>query len=53
MSFDDWLIELDAEAERIANVKNLVRKSGRECWQYFFDNDYSPADALAAQDAKG
>lgn len=47
MSFDDWLIELDAEAERIVNVKNLVKKSGRKWWRKYFDDGLSPADALA------
>lgn len=46
MSFDDWLKELDAEAERLANVKNLSTKTGRDCWRTYFDDDYSPADAL-------
>ena len=53
MSFDDWLIELDAEAERIANVKNLSKQTGRESWRCFFDNDYSPADALAEDWSNG
>lgn len=47
MSFDDWLKELDAEAERIGNVQNLVKKTGRECWRQYFDDDCTPAQALA------
>lgn len=53
MSFDDWLKELDAEAERICNVKNLSTKTGRDCWRHYFDDDVSPADALAEDWSNG
>jgi hypothetical protein len=50
LSFEEWLRELDAEYEKRGGDqtgKSLVAQSGRECWRDYYDDGYSPADALS------
>ena len=43
--FQKWLDELDEVAAKF-DAPNLVEQTGAECWKCFFDDGYSPEDAL-------
>ena len=45
-TFDEWLVELDALCEKYGGGKGMVEQTGRECWRTYYDDDYSPDDAL-------
>lgn len=45
MTFEEWLAELDAESLR-RGYKKPVSAVGTECWRGYYDDGYSPVDAL-------
>ena len=45
-TFERWLKELSSIAFLNGYTYNLVESSGEDCWRDYFDDDYSPAEAL-------
>ena len=49
MSLNDWLEELDRVGREIgyhSGEPMLHEQTGRECWMNYYNDDYSPREAL-------
>jgi hypothetical protein len=45
-SFEQWLTELDIEAAKYGSP-DTTKQTGSECWEPYFDDGYTPAEAWA------
>ena len=47
MSFNEWLAALDEEAKRRGyEGASITQDSGEECWRGYYEDGYSPKDAM-------
>lgn len=46
ITFDEWLAELDARGGDRYGAGKVSENTGAECWRGYFDDGYSPQDAL-------
>lgn len=47
MSFEEWLERLDAAAERLdPECKSYSKQTGTDCWKGYWEDGYSPEDAI-------
>lgn len=56
MTFEEWCKALDAHHEDLRKTEegfegygpgSVIDKTGAECWRTYFDDDFSPRDALS------
>lgn len=53
MEFDKWLAELDKVALKNGHTSSYVEGTGKDCWQGYFDDGFSPEDAFAEDASYG
>lgn len=44
LTFKEWLVALDAEAAKYANI-GYVAVTGEDCWRGYYEDGYSREDA--------
>lgn len=47
MPIDDWFAELDRLGGDRYGPDGITANTGRECWMDYYNDGYSPADALS------
>jgi hypothetical protein len=52
-SFEEWLDELNAEAARrdYAGADRFWQGTGSDCWLPYYEDGYTPADALTEDES--
>jgi hypothetical protein len=45
-TFEQWLSLLDKEAQSRGVEGSLTNDTGADCWRDYFDDGYTPAEAL-------
>jgi hypothetical protein len=47
MPFPRWLAVIDQLKSPIYGDKGIIEQTGAECWRCYYDDGYTPEDALA------